>query len=513
MKIISLSLNNHDSSFSIIDGKNPIKHFLAERFEKTKKCEIIFPTFKKYIDQSEEIYDLLIVDVYDKDYIETIRQLDDLNLFLKDNNKIKEVKINYSNHHIYHAYTGFYTSSFDDALCFVFDGNGCIDKDYGVTEIESIFLFKNKVFNKTLYKKYWTFDTNLSLPFYFKNKNITFEPSLGGMYESLSLSMGFSWDSAGKVMGLSQYKHDKKKLQYPYNTIEWQRRVDDAYNLQLYTQDKICKLIETYSEKTGIKNIILTGGVSLNCVSNFNCIKKFPNLNFHVDPICSDKGISLGSCLLNYVQKTRQISERIENVYLGSNEKKIDYEEYNYKKVSYEDVVNLLVNGNIVALFQGKSEVGERSLGNRSLLFDPRIKNGSNIVNQIKQRENFRPFAATILLDCVHEWFDLKSLNESKYMSFAVDAYRKAIDLVPAVIHANNTCRIQTVTEKQNYYFYNLIKTFYLKTKIPMLLNTSFNLAGKPIVETFEDAILTLKQSQIEYLYLPEDEILITIKN
>jgi carbamoyltransferase len=512
MKIISLSLNNHDSSFSIINGGKITGHFLAERFEKSKKCDIIFPTFKKYIEESKEIYDLLVIDVYDSEYSETVWQLNHLNLFLNCN-KIKKIVVNYFKHHIYHAYTGFYTSPFDDALCFVFDGNGCINKNNGTSEIESIFLFKDKTFNKTIYKKYWAFDTNQSISSYLKNKNITFEPSIGGMYETLSLNIGFSWDSAGKVMGLSQYKHNKEKLESPYNSEDWKKRVDDSYNLQMYAQDKISRLIEKYSEETNIKNIILTGGVSLNCVSNFNCVKKFPNLSFHVDPICSDKGISIGSCLANYVQKTGEFPKKINNVYLGSCEDKIDYKKYEYKKVSCDDIVQLLTKGNIVALFQGKSEVGERALGNRSLLFDPRIKNGSNIVNHIKQRENFRPFAATVLLEYVHDWFDLQSLSESKFMSFAVDAYEKTISTVPAVIHANNTCRIQTVTQEQNKHYYDLIKTFYLKTNVPMLLNTSFNLAGKPIVETFDDAIFTLSNSHIEYLYLPEHEVIVTIQN
>lgn len=514
MKIISLSLNNHDSSFSIINNGKIISHFLAERFEKSKKSVNIFPTFKKYIEESDEVYDLLTIDVFDPHLPKTILQLDNLNLFLSGNgDRIKKININYSKHHIYHAYTGLYTSEFEDALCFVFDGNGCINRNSGTTEIESIFLFKNNKFIKTLYNKYWSFNGDLATVSYLKNKNVTFEPSIGIMYSSLSILMGFSWDSAGKVMGLSQYKYHKEKLKHPYNTSKWKKRVDDSYNLQIYTQDKICKLIEIYTQKTNIKNVILTGGVSLNCVSNFNCVKQFPDLNFHVDPICSDKGISIGSCLLNYSQKNKKFPKRIDNVYLGLSEKQIEYNRYQHRRVEYEDVVKLLIGGNIVAMFQGKSEVGERALGNRSLLFDPRVSNGNDIVNQIKQRENFRPFAATILLDHVHEWFNLGSLSESKYMSFAVDAYEKTIDVVPAVIHTNNTCRVQTVTENQNYHFYNLIKAFYFKTNVPMLLNTSFNLAGKPIVETFEDAILTLKNSDIEYLYLPEHKILITIRN
>ena len=105
------------------------------------------------------------------------------------------------------------------------------------------------------------------------------------------------------------------------------------------------------------------------------------------------------------------------------------------------------------------------------------------------------------------------SLEESPYMQYAVDAYKNAIEEVPAIIHADNTCRIQTVTQNQNNYFYNLISHFFERTGVPMLMNTSFNLGGEPLVETFQDAIYTLKNSMIEYLYLPEVETLITVKN
>lgn len=525
MKIISLSLNNHDSSFTVIDDGKIIDHILGERFTGIKKSKIILPIFERYIENSKDTYDFLIVDTFfgaDK------QLLKDLQIFFKKFDNIKQVEVFGCNHHILHAYAAFYSSMFDDALCFVFDGNGpkisTPNADSLISETESIFLFKNKKFNKTLYKKYILFDAIGGRDIlnslkgndetHGKNKNISFENSIGIKYGILSLEMGFDWHSAGKVMGLGQYKNHKEKLQYPYNMWEWRERVDQSYDLQVECNDKMCKLIGEQVEKNNIKNIILTGGVSLNCISTFNCVKHFPNLNFHVDPICSDKEISLGSCLFSYYKKTKKIPDRIKNSYIGYYEKeKINYEKFDYVNVEYEDVVNLLLEKNIISMFQGRSEVGERALGNRSLLFDPRVKNGSNIVNRIKKRENFRPFAATVLLDKVDDWFDIGNLNECKYMSYAVDAKQKSIKHVPAVIHANNTSRIQTVTEQQNYHFYHLIYKFYEKTGVPMLLNTSFNLAGKPLVETFDQAIYTLRNSEIEYLYLPEEKVLIKIKN
>jgi carbamoyltransferase len=508
MKILSLCISNHDSSFSIMENGEITGHFLAERFSGLKKDPKIFPLFKNFITQDETIYDLLIVEIFNKNNYIISEQISDLEIFLtKYNYKFKRKIVNTSNHHIYHSYSGFYTSSFDESLCFVFDGNGSFfyepSKEVSgyFSEIESIFLFKEGKLYKTLYRKYINFCCSENT---LKNKNIDNELSIGIMYHELSKRMGFHWTDSGKVMGLGQYKNYEHKLPEEYNTSEWRNNVNEAYMLQNYCQDKISSLIEKYSNETGIKNIILTGGVSLNCVANYFYAKKFPDLNFHVDPFCSDKGISIGSCLYNYSKISKEKPKKIITPYLGFKEDQINFKKYNYQTVNYADIANLISKGNIVALFQGKSESGERSLGNRSLLFDPRVKNGKDIVNKIKKRESFRPFAATILLEYAKDWFDLESLNESPYMSFAVTAKEKSIELVPAIIHVNNTSRIQTVTKDQNYHFYNLIKSFYELTTIPMLLNTSFNLAGKPLVETFDDAMHTIKNSDIQYLYLPE---------
>ena len=230
---------------------------------------------------------------------------------------------------------------------------------------------------------------------------------------------------------------------------------------------------------------------------------------------CFDAGISIGTAYYHYIQKTQNNPpiQPLQNVYIGHQETSYDLKNLQTQKVSYEDIVNLILQKNIVALFQGKSEAGQRALGNRSLLFDARVMNGKDIVNQIKKRENFRPFAGSILQEEASKWFDMLSLKESPYMQYAMNSYENAIEQAPAIIHADNTCRIQTVTQEQNLHFYSLISCFFEKTGVPMLLNTSFNLGGEPLVETFNHAVYTLKNSMIEYLYLPEIETLVTIKN
>jgi carbamoyltransferase len=164
-------------------------------------------------------------------------------------------------------------------------------------------------------------------------------------------------------------------------------------------------------------------------------------------------------------------------------------------------------------MYQGSSENGPRALGNRSILFDPRVEDGKDFVNSVKHREYFRPFAGSILKEYAHEWFDLRGKDESPSMMYAVNCQPGIESRIPSIIHVDGTCRIQTVTEEQNYHFYNLIKEFHKKTETPILFNTSFNLGGDPLVETLEDAVSTLERSEIEYLFLPEYGKMIIVKN
>lgn len=171
-----------------------------------------------------------------------------------------------------------------------------------------------------------------------------------------------------------------------------------------------------------------------------------------------------------------------------------------------KQAIDLILQQKIGAIFQGASEIGPRALGNRSIIFDPRVPNGKDIINRVKRREWYRPFAGTILLEHVHDYFEMYNLKESPWMSFAVKAKKKAIDEVPAIIHVDHTCRIQTVTKEQNKNFYELIEEFYSRTGVPILFNTSFNLAGDPLVETIDDALDTLNRSEISFIYVPEDQ-------
>jgi len=177
--------------------------------------------------------------------------------------------------------------------------------------------------------------------------------------------------------------------------------------------------------------------------------------------------------------------------------------------VTCEDVVERILDKQIGAIHQGRSEVGPRALGNRSIIFDPRLPNGKEIVNTVKKREEFRPFAGSVLEEHAHEWFDMIGLDRSPFMTFNLRVKSDRQKYIPAITHADGTCRIQTVNKVDNANYYNLIKAFHKKTKIPMVLNTSFNLAGQAMVENVKQALKTLSKSNMDYVYFADVNMLV----
>ena len=177
-------------------------------------------------------------------------------------------------------------------------------------------------------------------------------------------------------------------------------------------------------------------------------------------------------------------------------------------EVLSEKVVDLLVEGKVGAIFQGKPEMGSRALGNRSIIAAPRLRKGKDLVNKIKRREWYRPFAASILEEECKEWFDMGSLKNSPHMLYAVPVNKDKWNSIPAVIHVDGTCRVQTVNKDREHY-YEIIRLFYEATGVPILLNTSLNLAGQPLVHTKGDAVELLKHSELDFIYFPEEKEII----
>ncbi len=171
-----------------------------------------------------------------------------------------------------------------------------------------------------------------------------------------------------------------------------------------------------------------------------------------------------------------------------------------------EEAVRQLAKQQMVSIWQGESEIGPRALGNRSLMFDPTNPEAKGIVNEIKEREDFRPFAGSMLLEYFDEYFHTSTLKESPYMSYAIPVRKEKVQEISSIVHHDYTCRIQTVTEEQNKNYYNLIKAWHEESGCPIIFNTSFNLGGEAMVESIEDAIDTCKRCDINFIYIPEDQ-------
>ena len=335
----------------------------------------------------------------------------------------------------------------------------------------------------------------------------------------------------GRTVNQNSPQHELRALEEYYKesltedvTLLESRR-NMAYNIQTESQAEVLKLIHKAIEKNGNKNIVISGGYGLNCVANYWYLDKLPEgTKLFVEPISNDAGTAIGAALLAYynISGDNEVRQRNETLYLGpiqeiTSEKVIQtalkYNGIVYENVDYERVINTIRDKNIVALFQERCENGPRALGNRTLMYDATDPNGKDFVNLIKKREYFRPFAASVLQDDVHEWFDLRGMEDSPSMMYAVNCQPGIKEKIPAVIHVDGTCRIQTVTEEQNPHWYNLIKEFKNQTGVPALFNTSFNLGGEPLVETIDDAMRTLYNSGINYIYFPAVQIMIEIKH
>jgi carbamoyltransferase len=347
-----------------------------------------------------------------------------------------------------------------------------------------------------------------------KDKNIvdlSKEMNIGILWNFIAKELGFGNLGASKVMGLAAYgsyredihmildrywdndKKWKQKFKEVQEKIVLQEKIkqsgikcDIARTLQVATEEKIRDHI--YPLKTS-DNICVSGGVAYNGYVNEMLYENWSSV--YVPPAAGDEGQSIGTYMhANYVLN-KQIHKP--SVYAGK--------EYSYKdgkKINLKEVAQAIANGKIIGWFQGKSESGHRALGNRSILADPRNPNIKDIINkEIKIREDFRPFAPSVLEEHYDKWFNTP--EPSPHMSRIVKV-KKPKD-VPGITHVDGTARIQTVNKKQNQKYYNLINEFYKITGVPMLLNTSFN-CREPIVETPREAINTFNNTELDMVVI-----------
>lgn len=392
-----------------------------------------------------------------------------------------------------------------------------------------------------------------------KIKEVFYPFSLGIVYTSFTLYLGFGFYDEYKVMGLSAYgeplykkeiekilRYSEKKVvdidmdyfQHPgfsrkvcWGSSEYyskkfiekfgpprkegekieKRHMDIACSLQICLNEIALKIAQDLYSIKRTENLCLAGGVTLNGVMDNYLLKNSGFKHIYFTPASEDAGVALGSALYCYNTLLGNKGRiKLQHPYWGSyasdDEIKKELEAYGFKNARElpdpaQTAAELLAQGNILGWYQGKSEFGQRALGNRSILADPRPAKNKNIVNaKIKFREEFRPFAPSVLLEHAQEYFDLPC--ESPYMLFICDVLEDKRGEIQAVTHINNTARPQTVSRQENPLFYELVSYFYKLTGCPIVLNTSFNVKGEPIVDSPSDAIRCFYTTGLDYLII-----------
>jgi carbamoyltransferase len=309
------------------------------------------------------------------------------------------------------------------------------------------------------------------------------------------------------LFGIQPRKHDEKAKQIHY---------DLGASAQLVLEEILLKMVNHVHNKTNMKNLCIGGGVGLNGVANYRILKDGPFENLHIPPSPGDAGSAVGCAqyLYHCIKKNKRIvqqqNERIaNNIYVGPEYSNNEIKSFLLKnKISYEflerdkllkNTVKLISEKNIVGWYQGKMEWGPRALGNRSILADPRDANMKDVLNEkIKHRESFRPFAPSILEEYVPEYFDVDV--SSPYMLLVAKV--KKPEKIPAVTHVDGTGRLQSVSKEVNPFYYDLINEFYKITSVPVIINTSMNVMGEPIVNTPEQAHTMILKTDMDYLVL-----------
>ena len=441
-------------------------------------------------------------------------------------------EILFPEHHLSHAAYSFFTSPFNDAAILTIDGVGeWTTTSYGSAQ-----------------------DSNITL-----KQDIRWPHSLGLFYSAFTYFLGFQVNEGEyKLMGLSSYGKPKfydlimdklidvkndgsihlnmKYFAFTYDNVMTNKNFEKLFGIpvrkedsdiesihydigasvQLVLEEIILKMVNFIYEKTNKKNLCLGGGVALNGVANNRILKEGPFEKIYIPPSPGDAGSAIGCALYAYYTyfKNKRETENEQfaisnNVYLGpsySNEEiksflelqNIQYKEYE-KVELINKVAKLISEKNVIGWYQGRMEWGPRSLGNRSILADPREEEMKNILNEkIKHREGFRPFAPSVLEEFVSDYFELDI--PSPYM-LLVTRVKKA-EKIPAVTHVDGTGRLQTVSKISNPLYYDLINEFYKLTQVPVIINTSMNVRGEPIVNTPEQAYQMLLKTDMDYLAL-----------
>ena len=556
MYILGISAFYHDSSACLLKNGHVVCAIEEERLTR-KKHDNSFP--KRSIEFCLNQEQILISQVdlivyYEKPFLKFDRILttikrnipfgfnffkDSINTWVKSKLWIPQTiknELNYNGeiifceHHESHASGAFYTSSFNEAAIVTIDGVGekatitiARGQDNRVEMIKEQYYPNSFGLLYSAFTQYCGFKVNSG-----EYKLMGLSPYGKPIFKDLILSQLVTIsDDAVLTLNMKYFsfengkstinEHFCKLFEMPVRQEQepfTQFYFDIANSIQSISDDYLVTLA-TYAKKiVDSDNLCLSGGVALNCKSNGFLLQKKIFKNIWIQPSPGDGGTSIGAAYVgwyHYFKKERVlISDNLQNqVYLGSSysDKQIveilEKNQIVYQEVTRQDLVKRvafnLSNKKIIGWFQGKMEFGPRALGNRSILASPLYEDMKEYLNsKIKLREGFRPFAPVILEEKVGDWFDT-DIN-SKCMLFTFNSSKKQI--IPSCIHEDNSARVQTISKEDNALFYELIAEFEKITQTPILINTSFNVRGEPIVESPVDALYCFFSTEIDTLIL-----------
>ena len=449
-------------------------------------------------------------------------------------------------HHLAHAYSAFAASPFEEGAVMIVDGVGSYRADAMeelpaddtgnplARESESYYGFSGARLD--CLKKVWLEPSRGML-----NEEFYSMPGLGALYSRASTYVFGDWNKCGELMGLAPYgRRDRfrhlleiengelhvpswnAEFKQPYlvGTGDWEKSSsmphweDLAWRVQDDTENVLLARARWLRETTGAKNLCLAGGVALNCVANGRIAREGGFENVWIQPAAGDDGIAIGCAYYGWLEVLKQPRTHVmEHAYTGRtygeheivNALQRPMVRIQITPVRSDDIcrdtARLLAEQKVIGWFQGPSEFGPRALGNRSLLADPRKAEMKDILNsRVKHRQAFRPFAPIVLAERMKEIFEGE--EDSPFMLIAKPVRSEWRERIPGIVHVDGTARVQTVREATNPRLYRLLKEFDRLTGVPVLINTSFNVKGEPIVETPEDAVVCFLTTGIDHLVL-----------
>ncbi len=458
----------------------------------------------------------------------------------------------FSDHHLSHAASAFFPSPFEEAVILTADGVGewstttvAIGKKNNLEIIKEIHFPHSLGLLYSAFTYYTGFKVNSG-----EYKLMGLAPYGKPIYEKQirklidikndgSFRLDQKYFSYATGLKMTNNNFDSlfgNKVRNPKKEKITQFHMDIAASIQKVTEEIILKLATAIQKEYKINNLCLAGGVALNCVANGKLFKEKIFENIWIQPAAGDAGGSLGAALAlwfieHHNKRIINLNDDMSGSFLGtefSQEKivqELDLLGANFKTYDYNDLIDqtakLLSEEKAIGWFQGRMEFGPRALGNRSILADPRSdKMQKNLNLKVKYRESFRPFAPSILREDLTDWFDMNvetpymlfvsKINENKKIEmnsdqkklFGIDMLNVKRSEIPAVTHVDYSARIQTVTKKTNKRYYDLISKFKEKTGCPLIVNTSFNVRGEPIVNSPSDAFNCFMGTELDYLVI-----------